>query len=358
MKRYILSVLCVLITLSGTAQNTRVIKGKVTDIDGNAISGVILRESEVSKEHTANTDGTFQIGVSPYSKTLTASAEGYLPMELEIDGSYMLFKLKVDKKYAQKAEAERAKHIKAEQEAKVKAEETARAEKAKAEAEAKAKAKAEHLKAAQEAKEKKESERKAINDAHNKIFRNKGFTNTIELSYGYQTGVNGSILYENLGYQNYNTLHPVSLSYQFGYRFNYFLAAGIGTGLTYNCCDINNLHPIWKDSIYNGEAYEAARSLDIPIYINLTSFAGRGKIQPTVSASIGMYTCSCVLLYNFGAGCTFRISRKQNVYILASLKSTPWPDFSRPQDINDSSEPAFNGYKGAITPGIQIGFTL
>lgn len=366
MKSYILSVLCCFLALSGAAQNTRLIKGRVFDTDGQGIAGAVLRIIGTDKETKASQDGSFSINVDPYAKELEASAFGYFPQKLEIDGSYMVYRLKRDKKAAQKAEAERAERIKAEQQETAKAEETARAEKAKAEAEAKAqaeaeakaKANAERLKAAQEAKEKKDAERKAINDAHNQRFRNKGFTNTIEISYGYQTGVSGSVLYNNLGYQNYTTLHPAELAYQLGYRFNNSFSVGIGTGITYNCLNINSLHSLWKDSIYNSEAYTSTKRVDIPIYLNLKAFAGRGKAQPTASASIGIYACTGVLFYDLGAGCTFRISKSRNFYVLASLRSTPWPEYSRPQDINDASEPAFNGYKSALTPSIKIGFTL
>ena len=73
MKRYILSVLCVLMTLSGVAQNSRVIKGKVLDIDGQSIAGATLRVMGSNEEIRSAEDGLFTFNVSPYAKELEKS---------------------------------------------------------------------------------------------------------------------------------------------------------------------------------------------------------------------------------------------------------------------------------------------
>ena len=46
-------------------------------------------------------DGTFDIAVATYTKYIEVSKEGYLSMQLEIDGSYLIARLQVDKKYAE-----------------------------------------------------------------------------------------------------------------------------------------------------------------------------------------------------------------------------------------------------------------
>ncbi len=371
-------------TLSGVAQNNRVIKGKVLDIDGQSIAGATLRVMGSNEEIRSAEDGSFTFNVSPYAKELEASAFGYGPEVQEIDGSFMIFKLKVDKKAAQKAEAERAARIKAEQDAiaaaaaqeRAKAEAQARAEeaaKAKAEAEARAKAEAE-AKAAAEAEKariaaekaelaaakaeetaRKKAEQKALQIELDKKWKNKGIVNSVEVSYGFQTGQSGRILYTDSGFVDYSNLNPIDISYLIGYRINHFVAVNLGVGFLYNCTDLSIAPSMWSDTIDSG--YDSVpSSFDIPIYLNAKGFYGNGKIQPMASASIGAYAVSGTLMYELGIGCNFRLGRTPNVYVLASLKSTPWPSYSGPADINDPSEPKFNGYKAAFTPGIRVGF--
>ena len=124
------------------AQN-RVLKGVVFGANEASLSGVTI-SVENSAETTVSVDGgQFEINVSPYARYLVATAEGYLPARLEIDGSFMVFRLKVDKKYLEnKLKAEEAARLAAEKEAQAqaKAEEDARLA---AEKEAQAQAKAE-----------------------------------------------------------------------------------------------------------------------------------------------------------------------------------------------------------------------
>lgn len=394
MKRYILSVLCVLMALVGAAQNTRVIKGKVIDSDGQSIAGATMKVLGSNEEVKAAEDGSFVLNVSPYAKELEASAFGYAAAVQEIDGSFMIFKLKVDKKASQKAEAERAARIKAEQDAiaaaaaqeRAKAEAQARAEeaaKAQAEAEARAKAEAE-AKAAAEAEKariaaekaelaaakaaetaKKKAEQKALQIELDKKWKNKGIVNSVEVSYGFQAGQSGRVLYHNSGYMDYSNLSPIDVSYLIGYRINHMFSANFGVGLIYNCNNLASNEVFYSNAsvgafyhkdFIDPQIYESPHQIDIPIFLNVKGFLGGEKIQPMVSASIGAYAMSGTLMYEVGAGCNFRVSKAGNVYVLASLKSTPWPYYTGPVDINDTAEPEFHGYKAAFTPGIRVGF--
>ena len=385
-------------TLAGAAQNTRIIKGKVIDSDGQSIAGATMRVLGSNEEIKTAEDGSFTLNVSPYAKELEASAFGYAPVVQELDGSFMIFKLKVDKKASQKAEAKRAARLKAEQDAveaaaaqeRAKAEAQARAIKAaeeaaraqaeaearaKAEAEAKAAAEAEKARIAAEKAElaaakaaetaKKKAEQKAHQEELNKIWKNKGLTHAIEVSYGFQAGQSGRVLYHNSGYMDYSNLNPVDVSYLIGYRVDHMFSANIGIGLIYNCSNLSSNDVFYsmtstsafyhKDFI-DPQVYESPKQIDIPIYLNVKGFLGGEKIQPMVSASIGAYAMSGTLMYEVGAGCNFRVSKAGNVYVLASLKSTPWPYYTGPVDINDTAEPEFHGYKAAFTPGIRVGF--
>lgn len=380
--------------LVGAAQNTRVIKGKVIDSDGQSIAGATMKVLGSNEEVKAAEDGSFVLNVSPYAKELEASAFGYAAAVQEIDGSFMIFKLKVDKKASQKAEAERAARIKAEQDAiaaaaaqeRAKAEAQARAEeaaKAQAEAEARAKAEAE-AKAAAEAEKariaaekaelaaakaaetaKKKAEQKALQIELDKKWKNKGIVNSVEVSYGFQAGQSGRVLYHNSGYMDYSNLSPIDVSYLIGYRINHMFSANFGVGLIYNCNNLASNEVFYSNAsvgafyhkdFIDPQIYESPHQIDIPIFLNVKGFLGGEKIQPMVSASIGAYAMSGTLMYEVGAGCNFRVSKAGNVYVLASLKSTPWPYYTGPVDINDTAEPEFHGYKAAFTPGIRVGF--
>lgn len=171
MKHLISVAFCALISFICTAQNERAVNGVVLDQNGIPLANAIVKADGTDLQFSINTNGTFLVKVPYYVNKMTASAEGYLPQQLEVDGSYLAFKLKVDKKYAdnmaKKAEEERkaaireAERMAAEYQAKVKAEAEAKAraeEEAKARAEAEAKA---ALKAEAEAKAKAEAEAKA-----------------------------------------------------------------------------------------------------------------------------------------------------------------------------------------------------
>lgn len=141
MKRFILSVICVMVATAAIAQNERVIKGSVYNENREPIAGAILQASGNSFE--TKSDGSFMITVPSNTIEITASAEGYLPLTLEIDGSYMVFDLEVDKKYRAAKEKERqAAEKAAAEEAAAKEKERQAAEKRAAE-EAAAKAKSE-----------------------------------------------------------------------------------------------------------------------------------------------------------------------------------------------------------------------
>ena len=105
MKRFILSVICVMAATAAIAQNGRVIKGSVYNENREPIAGATIQARGNSFE--TKSDGSFMITVPSNTIEVTASAEGYLPLTLEIDGSYMVFDLEVDKKYRAAREKER-----------------------------------------------------------------------------------------------------------------------------------------------------------------------------------------------------------------------------------------------------------
>ena len=124
------------------AQN-RIVKGVVFDADGSPLAGITVSGENSTTSTQSSADGQFEMSVSPYTKYVVATAEGYFTARAEIDGSHLVLTLKVDKKYKEnKLKAKKEAHLAAEKEAlaKAKAKEEARIA---AEKEAKAKAKAE-----------------------------------------------------------------------------------------------------------------------------------------------------------------------------------------------------------------------
>ena len=105
MKRFILSVICVMAATAAIAQNGRVIKGSVYNENREPIAGAIIQARGNSFE--TKSDGSFMITVPSNTIEVTASAEGYLPLTLEFDGSFMVFDREVDKKYRATREKER-----------------------------------------------------------------------------------------------------------------------------------------------------------------------------------------------------------------------------------------------------------
>ena len=144
MRRIILILLCCIAPLALMAQNTRSARGVVFDEKGTPMEGAKLVAVGTTNSVVTGVDGTFEIAVATYTKFIEVSKEGYHSMQLEIDGSYLIARLQVDKKYADNK-------AKAEEEARKAAE----AEKARL---------AEEAEAARLAAEKAEQERKAAEE--------------------------------------------------------------------------------------------------------------------------------------------------------------------------------------------------
>ena len=270
-------VLCAVLSHMALAQSERFVNGVVFDENDSPMAGVKIVAKGGVEQVATGPDGQFTMTVSAYTRYLEAYTEGYLMQSAEIDGSYIVFRMKIDKKYAERKAAEEkaaaeaaAAKAKAEEEARIAAEKAAEAKhvaeekaaaaKAKAEEqariEAEKKAEAEHLaaeKAAEakriaeekaaaaktkaEEKAKKIAKRKEIDKAYNAKYRNKGLVHSFELSYGYQVGKE-NVIYKNLGYREYGSFHPIEATYTIGYRFCNWVSLGLGAGVSYNLVNL------------------------------------------------------------------------------------------------------------------------
>lgn len=119
--------LCVMLPTICMAQG-RLIKGVVFDANGTPFKGATVSVEGSTESFVTPESGEFEMTVSPYVKFVVANAEGYLTSRAEIDGSFLVFRLQVDKKYLEnklKAEEEARKAAEREAQAKLSAEKRA-----------------------------------------------------------------------------------------------------------------------------------------------------------------------------------------------------------------------------------------
>lgn len=439
MRHIILTFLCATLSLMCMAQAERAVNGVVLDEKGLPVEGAVIQPVGTDWKFNAEADGTFMILVPHYVKELSVGLPGFLSQTLEIDGSYLVFKLKVDKGYAQakakaeaeakeeaerRARAEEAARIAAEkaareaEEARLAAErkaaqEASRAEEAARKAAEKAAREAEEFrlaaekKAAQEsaaqarseessrlaeekraareaasiAKAEKVADRKAAIDAYNAKYKNKGLVHTLELSYVLYTGDPSEgydVLYENFDRLKYRSLHPVELKYTFGYRFNNWFSLGLGAGVHYQLVNLytygDKFAPIYRGT----EKYYTP--INIPVFLNTRLYMSRGKFQPMLSLSGGVYVPLLLTpgvtakllqensfrhmiypLLDVGAGLNVRLGKSSNMYFLVSVGTTPFGSFieEEPEGYNEWDTNIYlHPQSGRIDPSFKVGFTF
>lgn len=442
MKRYLILLLCALLPFTALAQSGRLVNGVVFDENDTPVKGVKVGVTGGTEEFVTGDNGQFQFMVSAYAKYLVASRDGYVTQSAEIDGSYIVFKMRVDKDYAKRkeaeqraaAEAEQAR-IAAEQQAKLEAQRRAEAEakaaelarqeaerkaaeeaaaKAKAEEQARiaaekaeaarikaeeqarlaaekkaaeeeaAKARAEEQarlaaerKAAEEAAAKikaaeaarKASEKQAVAEAAAKAkaeklaekqeakrqydaqYKNKGIISAVELSYGYHLCRGNDVVYKNLGYKYYGNLSPVEFTYAFGYRFCNAFSLSAGAGVQYNLVNLCKAGDVFDPLYADAEKYTP---INIPIFINSKIYMTRGKFQPILSVTGGIYAPNMELLADAGVGLNIRLGKIGNMYFLASVRTTPYGEFI--EGIPADEYIYKNDY--VCTPTFKLGFTF
>lgn len=339
MKRIVLPLMLLLISSIGIAQNLRVVKGFVQDEDGMGLVGATITATGESVIAVSAQGGAFEIRVSPYAKQVVATHEGYISGKAEIDGSMIILRLKVDKKYAEtkaKAEAERIAAAEAERVAKAKAEaeriakeEAERVAKAKSEAEriakaeaeraarekaeAKAKVEAERMAAAEAArvaKAKVEAERIAKEEAA-RVAKEKAKAEAIERESLKEASAKVTAYKESAkehvnrakGYEQYVNLsgkfggyNLAGINYIGGYRFNQRWFLGLGTGFDLRFVDGTYIYDIRSSYYTQGSIshenthYNICASpslVNIPVFLNLRVNLLKTKWTPYISASVG-----------------------------------------------------------------------
>lgn len=301
MRHFVIFLVSTMISMSLSAQDSIAVSGSVVDEVGNPIAGASLCTREGLLVCNAGNDGKFMVSLDRSVRFLVASAEGYLSRELEVDGSYLVFRMEAgrEKAMAMKEQTSVAK-----------------------------------------------SARNRQKDGdYDRNFRNRGLINSLEVGYGFQTS-SGDLIYTNYGHRKYGNLNPIEVSYMIGWRISRTVSVSAGTGVIMNMTDLASYGDSFSEKTYGTVKY---RNLDVPVFLNARVYFGRWNVQPMLSVSGGYCLMSKTLLADGGAGCVFRFGRRLNMYVLASVKTTPWPSFQGK---------AYEGYKASLTPGLKIGFML
>lgn len=332
MKRNVLIFLLIIVSVVCAAQEERIVNGVVCGENHGPIFGAVVSALDLNLFTKTDSLGRFEIKLPDTVKQLQIAAPGYYTVDLAIDSPLLVCEMRLDPDYA----------FKASQIAAIEARMAQNNEKRIIQAEI------ERIKAEKRAK------RMALDEQYNQKYKNIGFVHSLELAYGYQFGKD-DVVYENLGYREFGNLHPIELSYTLTYKFHYLVSVGMGTGVQYQCINLCRYQDVFEPSYSD---YESFTPINVPLFINTKVYLTRGKCQPVISLSGGIYLPNCEGLFDVGFGANLRLSRLANMYFLLSCRTTSYCDF-REYPANED-RPAFFAYypKPAWTPTFKIGFTL
>ena len=414
MKRWILVSLCLIVSFISVAQNERAISGAVFDQNGVPIPKAVVKPEGTDLEFAVNNNGTFIINVPFFVTRITAVCPGYFSQTLEVDGSYLAFKLKGDKKYAEnqakQAEEQRIAAEKAAAAAKAQAEAQAKAE---AQARAKAQAKAEaQARAEAQAKAKAKAEAKSAAAATNSAkaeriqlyaskYKTKGWINDLSLgvncgisSQGFDASVWDEMYYNTYEYglniRAYHRTVTVDLSYSIGYRFCNWISLGLGLGLKFDTVNfknfVNDEFFYFLDSNVSSQSFlyqelssqylkdlENYTILTVPLFLDLKTYLTRTRFQPMIALKLGTdllvqkNALKPLPLIDVGVGCNYRMNKNSSVYFLVSCGSGftrhyvyhARCEYSYPSlDMHDEDYYSSYIFGGAIALKFRLGFTF
>ena len=362
MKRFLLTILCVIATTVAMAQGGRTVKGVVLGEKNTPIAGATITVVNSDVSATTEANGTFTLVAPTYATEIEASAEAYISTRLVIDGSYLMFKLKVDKAYA-------AAKAKAEEDARIEAERKAEAERVAAEREAAAKARAEEqarIAAEREAAAKARAEEDARIAAEKKaeaerIAKERATKReAVKIEYakhikGYESIV--GLSYSMVGNENY-----VGANYIGGYRINNIFFAGAGVGANMRLGTPINFVEIKKPlELSRGSFY-------IPIYLHFRAQLLNRRCTPFVALSAGYnvslpqqfdlelisikYNASGLFI-NPQVGVTYRVKPKLGIYCAVGFDASMMPECI---DNTGYSATIKQGFKYGINVNLGISF--
>lgn len=315
MKRLLL-LLCVMLPCFSMAQG-RIVKGIVFGPNDTPIEGVAVCVVGSTESTTTDKGGNFELSVSPYATFVEAKMEGFITSRAEIDGSFLMIRLKQDKKYwEEKAKAETAR-LKAEEEARI-------AEQKRIEAEKKLVEKMERREQWSETQ--------------------KGYASIVE--YESFTGFGEKSIFSNSG-----------VKYIAGYKLNnqLFLGAGLGVNLNYHSAMVDNSQP--SDGCYLNPSL-----ISLPIFAYFRGNILNRRCSPFIAAAGGVsFSPNQTIHFMVGdakhsnlspfinpqLGINFRISTYRSIYLAAGLQCRAAPYVVE-----------YTGYNVTLKPGFCYGLTL
>lgn len=315
MKRLLL-LLCVMLPCFSMAQG-RIVKGIVFGPNDTPIEGVAVCVVGSTESTTTDKGGNFELSVSPYATFVEAKMEGFITSRTEIDGSFLMIRLKQDKKYwEEKAKAETAR-LKAEEEARI-------AEQKRIEAEKKLVEKMERREQWSETQ--------------------KGYASIVE--YESFTGFGEKSIFSNSG-----------VKYIAGYKLNnqLFLGAGLGVNLNYHSAMVDNSQP--SDGCYLNPSL-----ISLPIFAYFRGNILNRRCSPFIAAAGGVsFSPNQTIHFMVGdakhsnlspfinpqLGINFRISTYRSIYLAAGLQCRAAPYVVE-----------YTGYNVTLKPGFCYGLTL
>ena len=315
MKRLLL-LLCVMLPCFSMAQ-VRIVKGIVFGPNDTPIEGVAVCAVGSTESTTTDKGGNFELSVSPYATFVEAKMEGFITSRTEIDGSFLMIRLKQDKKYwEEKAKAETAR-LKAEEEARI-------AEQKRIEAEKKLVEKMERREQWSETQ--------------------KGYASIVE--YESFTGFGEKSIFSNSG-----------VKYIAGYKLNnqLFLGAGLGVNLNYHSAMVDNSQP--SDGCYLNPSL-----ISLPIFAYFRANILNRRCSPFIAAAGGVsFSPNQTIHFMVGdakhsnlspfinpqLGINFRISTYRSIYLAAGLQCRAAPYVVE-----------YTGYNVTLKPVFCYGLTL
>lgn len=330
MKRFILTLFCIIASTMAMAQGGRTVKGVILNDKNKPIAGATITAVNSDASTISGDDGSFILVAPTYAREIEVTADGYISLRLEIDGSYLMFKLKVDKNYyAAKLKAQEQARIAAEKKAEVERiakEKAAEQARIAAEKEAAAKAKAEEdarIAAEKKAEAERIAKEKAKVAAANKAKRDALRAKYAEHVKGYESFVN--ISYNMMSNENY-----AGVDYIGGYRINnnFFLGAGVGANMRL-VAPVNYVEMNESLELSHGAFY-------FPVYVHFRAQLLNRRCAPFLALSAGYnislpqsfdleltsisYNASG-LFVNPQVGLTYRIKPKFGVYCAAGFNT-------------------------------------
>lgn len=315
MKRLLL-LLCVMLPCFSMAQG-RIVKGIVFGPNDTPIEGVAVCAVGSTESTTTDKGGNFELSVSPYATFVEAKMEGFITSRTEIDGSFLMIRLKQDKKYwEEKAKAETAR-LKAEEEARI-------AEQKRIEAEKKLVEKMERREQWSETQ--------------------KGYASIVE--YESFTGFGEKSVFSNSG-----------VKYIAGYKLNnqLFLGAGLGVNLNYHSAMVDN-------SQLSDGCYLNPSLISLPIFAYFRVNILNRRCSPFIAAAGGVsFSPNQTIHFMVGdakhsnlspfinpqLGINFRISTYRSIYLAAGLQCRAAPYVVE-----------YTGYNVTLKPVFCYGLTL